>query len=153
MVETRRRTMKILVAYDGFEHSDNAVREAAELAGDGAKITILSVVPPDARGSKSGGHVGFAPHAHEDVARAHAYLRERGIESTMEIQHGDAVDEIAAAAAAGGYDLLVVGSRGLGPVGRLILGSVSAELARRAPIPVLVAGKDHTERIDAIPAG
>lgn len=77
--------MKILLAYDGFEHSDNAVREAAELAGDGTEITILSVVPPDARGSKSGGHVGLAPHAHEDVARAHAYLRERGIEATMEI--------------------------------------------------------------------
>jgi nucleotide-binding universal stress UspA family protein len=57
------------------------------------------------------------------------------------------VDEICAAASAGGYDLLVVGSRGLGPVGRLILGSVSGELARRAPIPVLVAGKGETERI------
>lgn len=145
--------MKILVAYDGFEHSDNAVREAAELAGDGAEITILSVVPPDARGSKSGGHVGLAPHAHEDVARAHAYLRERGIESTMEIRHGDAVEEICGAAAAGGYELLVVGSRGLGPVGRLILGSVSTELARRAPIPVLVASKDTTERIEAVSAG
>ena len=145
--------MKILVAYDGFEHSDNAVREAAALAGDGAEITILSVVPPDARGSKSGGHVGLAPHAHEDVARGHAYLRERGIPSTMEIQHGDAVDEIRAAAESGGYDLLVVGSRGRGPVGRLILGSVSTELARRSPIPVLVAGKDKTERIEPVPAG
>jgi nucleotide-binding universal stress UspA family protein len=144
--------MKILVAYDGFEHSDNAVREAAELAGDRTEITILSVVPPDARGSKSGGHVGLAPHAHEDVARAHAYLRERGIEATMEIQHGDAVDEICSAASAGGYDLLVVGSRGHGPVGRLILGSVSTELARRAPCPVLVAGKDQTERIEAVSA-
>jgi nucleotide-binding universal stress UspA family protein len=144
--------MKILVAYDGFEHSDNAVREAAELAGDGAEITILSVVLPDARGSKSGGHVGLAPHAHEDVARAHAYLRERGIESTMEIEHGDAVHEICSAASTGGYDLLVVGSRGLGPVGRLLLGSVSAELARRAPVPVLVAGKDHTERIEPVSA-
>jgi nucleotide-binding universal stress UspA family protein len=47
----------------------------------------------------------------------------------------------------------VVGSRGLGPVGRLILGSVSTELARRAPIPVLVAGKDTTERIEALSAG
>jgi nucleotide-binding universal stress UspA family protein len=145
--------MKVLVAYDGFEHSDNAVREAAELAGGGAEITILSVVPPDARGSKSGGHVGLAPHAHEDVARGHKYLRERGIPSTMEIQHGDAVDEIRAAAESGGYDLLVVGSRGRGPVGRLILGSVSTELARRSPIPVLVAGKDKTERIEPVPAG
>ena len=145
--------MKILVAYDGFEHSDNAVREAAELAGDGAEITILSIVPPDARGSKSGGHVGLAPHAHEYVARAQADLRERGIQSPLESRHGAADDEIGGAAAAGGADPLVVGPRGLGPVGRLILGSVSTELARRAPIPVLVAGKDKTERIEPVSAG
>jgi nucleotide-binding universal stress UspA family protein len=58
-----------------------------------------------------------------------------------------------AAAETGGYDLLVVGSRGLGPVGRLLLGSVSAELTRRSPIPVLVAGQDKTERIEPLPAG
>ena len=66
---------------------------------------------------------------------------------------GTATRSKRSAAAAGGYDLLVVGSRGLGPVGRLILGSVSTELARRAPIPVLVAGKDTTERIEPVSAG
>jgi nucleotide-binding universal stress UspA family protein len=134
---------KILVAYDGFEHSNGAVRTAIDLFHSGADITVLSVVPPDARGSKSGGHVGLRPHAHEDVARAHAALREKGIEARMEIAYGEVVESICSAAADEDVDLLVVGSRRLGAVGRLAVGSVSGELVHRAPCPVLVAAEDR----------
>jgi nucleotide-binding universal stress UspA family protein len=138
---------KILLAYDGFEHSRHALEEVAKLAvGEQGQVTILSVVPADARGSKSGGHVGLRPHAHEDVARAHQYLREHGVESEMKMDHGDPAEQILAEAKAGGYDLLVVGSRGRGPVARLLLGSVSTELVENAPCPVLVAAEDMTER-------
>lgn len=141
--------MKILLAYDGFEHSDNALATAADLGRSAeATITILSVVPPDARGSKSGGHVGLRPHAHEDVARAHAYLRERGIESTMQMEHGPPASEIVRVAEEGGYDLIVAGSRGRNPVGELLLGSVSQAVVRQAACPVLVVGKDVEQRFE-----
>ena len=140
--------MKILLAYDGFQHSKHALEETAELAAKGpAAVTILSVVPEaDARGSKSGGHHWLAPHAHQDVAVAHGYLRERGIEAEMKIAHGAPTEEIWKAASEGGYDLLVVGSRGRGALGELILGSVSQRLVDDAPCPVLIAGKDATVR-------
>ena len=132
--------MKLLLAYDGFEHSQSALEAVAAIAaGKGADVTILSVVPPSARGSKSGGHVGLRPHAGDDGARAREYLRERGIDAPMKIGHGDPAAEIVAEAEAGGYDAIVTGSRNRGTVGRLLLGSVSAEVARRAPCPVLVA--------------
>ena len=35
-------------------------------------------------------------------------------------------------------DLLVIGSRGYGPLGRTLLGGVSAEMMRTSPGPVLV---------------
>jgi nucleotide-binding universal stress UspA family protein len=141
--------MKILLAYDGFEHSRHALEEAAKLTAEGkGEITVLSVVPPDARGSKSGGHVMLRPHAHEDVARAHAYLRELGLPSEMKLEAGDPAEKIIAEAATGGYDVVVVGSRGHGALGRLFLGSVSTEVVARAPCPVLVAGADMTERIE-----
>jgi nucleotide-binding universal stress UspA family protein len=142
--------MKILLAYDGFERSRPALEEAAEIAtGEpDAEITTISVVPPDARGSKAGGHVGMAPHAHEDVARAHAYLRERGIPSEMKIAHGDPAEEILREAREGGYEILVTGTRGRGPVARLLLGSVSHELAGKAPCTVLVVSEDHRVRIE-----
>jgi len=135
--------MKVLLAYDGFTHSEDALATAAELGrSPETEITILSVVPPDARGSKSGGHVGLRPHAHEDVARAHAYLRERGIESTMRMEHGHPVSEILRVAEEGEYDLILAGSRGRGPIGELVLGSVSKALVHRAPCAVLVVAKD-----------
>lgn len=140
--------MKILLAYDGFEHSQNALAEAAELVKDTGTLAILSVVPPDARGSKSGGHVGLRPHAHEDVARAHRYLRKRGLESEMLMENGDPSEEIARVAAEGGFDLIVVGSRERGAVAELLLGSVSKTLVRTAPCPVLVVGKDAKVRFE-----
>ncbi len=43
--------MKILLAYDGFEHSRHALEETAKLAADGrGEVTVMSVVPEaDAR--------------------------------------------------------------------------------------------------------
>jgi nucleotide-binding universal stress UspA family protein len=141
--------MKILLAYDGFPHSENALVRAAELgASKDAEITILSVVPPDARASKSGGHVGLRPHAHEDVARAHRFLRELGIPGEMQMEQGDPAAEISRVAEEGGYDLVVVGSHGRNAIGELILGSVSRSVVRSAPCAVLVAGKDASERIE-----
>jgi nucleotide-binding universal stress UspA family protein len=141
--------MKILLGYDGFERSENALASAAELgAGKDAEITILSVVPPDARGSKAGGHVGVRPHAHEDVARAHACLRERGIPAEMQMESGDPAAEIVRVAEEGGYDLVVVGARGLSSLGELLLGSVSNAVVRSAPCPVLVAGKDTSTQYE-----
>jgi nucleotide-binding universal stress UspA family protein len=49
-----------------------------------------------------------------------------------------------------GVDLLIVGSRGYGPVRRLIHGSVSRYLVRHAPCPLLVLPRTQstTEGID-----
>jgi nucleotide-binding universal stress UspA family protein len=142
--------MKLLLAYDGHERSRPALEEVAQLASheDDLQVTALSAVPPDARGSKAGGHVGMAPHAHEDVARAHAYLREHGIESEMKIVYGDPAEEILREAREGRYDMIVTGTRGRGPVARLLLGSVSHEIAEHAPCTVLIVSEDHRIRIE-----
>jgi nucleotide-binding universal stress UspA family protein len=143
--------MKILLAYDGFEHSKHALEEAAELAANGVgELTILSVVPESEAGaSKAGGHRWLAPHAHQDVAIAHRYLAERGIQAEMRIAYGDPVEEIRKEAEDGGHDFIVVGSHGHGTVGQLFLGSVSKALLEAAPCPVMVAGKDTTVRREA----
>jgi nucleotide-binding universal stress UspA family protein len=47
--------------------------------------------------------------------------------------------------ASAGLDLLVVGSRGYGPVRRIVLGSVVARLLRLAPCPVLVLPRGAVE--------
>lgn len=140
--------MKVLLAYDGFEHSKHALEEAAELAANGfGELTILSVVPEvEAGASKAGGHRWLAPHAHQDVAIAHRYLAEHGVEAEMKIAYGDPVEQIRKEAAEGDYDFIVVGSHGRGTVGRMFLGSVSTALLEAAPCAVLVVAKDTTVR-------
>lgn len=90
----------------------------------------------------------MAPHAHQDVARAHAYLRERGLEAEMEIAHGEPVERLVELAREGGFDVIVTGTRGRGPVARLLLGSVSHRLAESAPCAVLVVGEDRMVRVE-----
>ena len=139
--------MKILLAYDGFEHSRHALEEAAELASDSDVVKILSVVPEaDARASKAGGHRWLAPHAHQDVAMAHRFLAQHGIDADMKMAYGDPVTEIRKEAAAGAYDVIIVGSHGRSAIGQLLLGSVSKALLENAPCPVLVAGRNATIR-------
>ena len=72
----------------------------------------------------------------KDLDEANAFLSERGIEAeTIEAQGdpGDVVVEVAK-----GADLAVVGSRGLNPLQRLLLGSVSSKVVHRAECDVLV---------------
>jgi nucleotide-binding universal stress UspA family protein len=86
--------MKLLVAFDGLDPGLVALDRAAEIAAaEGADITVIGVVAPDARGTKSGGHVGLAPHADADAAYASRSLRERGLEVVGKVAHGDPATE------------------------------------------------------------
>jgi nucleotide-binding universal stress UspA family protein len=66
-------------------------------------------------------------------------LRKRALDVTTTILTGKPVDRLVQHAGATGADLVVCGSRGQGELAVLVLGSVSAGLADRAPCPVLVA--------------
>jgi nucleotide-binding universal stress UspA family protein len=141
--------MKVLVAYDGLEHSAFALDKAAEVAtAEGAEVSILSVVAPDARGTKSGGHVGPAPHADADVEYARNYLRERGVEAAGKVAHGDPAEEIVSEARAGDFDLIVMGTRELGPMVGRLMGSVSRKVVQHAPGEVMVVGKSGAARVE-----
>jgi nucleotide-binding universal stress UspA family protein len=61
-----------------------------------------------------------------------------GSEIAREVRIGSAADAIAAAAEKDDAEFVVVGSRGLGSVGALFLGSVSLRLAGHGPCPTLI---------------
>ena len=65
-------------------------------------------------------------------------LAERGAAFTALIASGDPAREIVATAKAGGSDVIVMGSRGLGKVMGLILGSVTKDVVQTAPCSVWV---------------
>ena len=141
--------MKMLVAYDGFEYSHPALEEAMRIGREeGARVTVLGVVPPEARTSGPGGHVGSVPHAADDVQYARTFLLDHGVVAETKAVHGDPAEEIVKEARAGHYDLIVTGTRGRGPVARLLLGSVSREISEHAPCTVLIVSADQTVRIE-----
>ena len=72
----------------------------------------------------------------KDLEEAKALLAERGVDGeTLEAQ-GDPGDMIVNSST--DADLVVVGSRGLNPLQRLLLGSVSSKVVHRAECDVLV---------------
>jgi len=130
---------KILLAYDGGEPAKRALDQTIELAQKfGASVGVISVVPV---------HPGRAPidpwddrtvHA-EELLEARTLLREAGIEAELFEPGGDPAKLIERVADERGYDTIVVGSRGLNALTKMLQGSVSDHVATHAHATVVVA--------------
>jgi nucleotide-binding universal stress UspA family protein len=131
--------MKIVVGYDGSDAAKRALDKALALAGDDGRIVVVAAAEPHARtGITEGAHLDPSEieRRRNDLEEAKSLLSERGVEAeTLEAQ-GDPGDVIVEAAK--DADLAVVGSRGLNPLQRLFLGSVSSKVVQRAECDVLV---------------
>ena len=133
---------KILLAADGSEDADLASKAAADLsAKSGAELHVvyawhlLGIVEP--------APLPFALYeedARKILAEELGRVAEYGA-GTVEghLKRGHPVDAILDLGEELGVDLIVVGSRGRGPVLRIALGSVSEGVAYLAARPVLVA--------------
>jgi nucleotide-binding universal stress UspA family protein len=129
------------VGFDGGPESRAALAEAAVLAGRfGGSLRVIGVATPVP--APAPGVVGaplppeagadFQSRLHDAVAELPDELRALPI-----YEKGDPVAKLLEHAGEG-VDLLVLGSRGYGPVLRLIAGSVSVRVIRHAPCPVLI---------------
>ncbi len=130
---------KILLAYDGGEPARRALEQTIELAKRfDASVGVISVVPV---------HPGRAPidpwddrtvHA-EELLEARKLLQDVGIEAELLEPGGDPAKLIEELADERGYDTIVVGSRGLNALSRMLQGSVSDHVASNAHATVVVA--------------
>ena len=142
---------KILVATDGSENSRFALEEALELAQPtSAAVTIVYVrhAPPAVLGDPfyQRSLTAELRRANEAVTVAAAVAHTAGVETETEVLEGDPAEQIVELASLRDVDLIVVGSRGLGPVAGTLLGSVSREVLRHADRPVLVATRRAVRR-------
>jgi nucleotide-binding universal stress UspA family protein len=135
----------LCVAFDGSPESQAAVAVAAELAEAAeATLRVVAVQEPFTPGAAVVAPMGTydvgavtqreAMEARLDqvVAELPGALRAKGL-----LLKGQAAEELLRETELG-VDLLVMGSRGHGPLGRVLLGGVSAAVMRTAPCPVWV---------------
>jgi nucleotide-binding universal stress UspA family protein len=129
--------MRILVGFDGSDASRRALLHAAELVGRGGSLDVINVIGSQPVSARVGSLVDGERHRQRKVLRdARTLLGEWQVRMTPHTAIGDPTSEIRAAAESSGAGVIVVG-RGNG-LRRLIDGSVSARLVRRAPCDVLV---------------
>jgi nucleotide-binding universal stress UspA family protein len=134
--------MRIVVATDG---SDEATRALDWLAyfplPEGSGIEVVSAVSyPDLDESIRQALRTHTAATTLDAARRR--LTQRWGNVTARVLDGDPRETIVATAIRQTADLIVLGARGLGAIGAMLLGRVSIAVAREAPCPVLVCKGD-----------
>lgn len=139
---------RILVATGGRRWGQAAIRAGSELArAVGARMAVLHVAP-----SAPGMYAGLRTMEErledllgrdtEEARHLHwaaRHCKEEGVAAEIVLRHGVVEDEILQELGQGDYDLLVLGRLPpVGPLPRLLMGSLAPEVVVRSPVPVLV---------------
>jgi nucleotide-binding universal stress UspA family protein len=142
----------ILVAVDGSPASMKALAKAVGIArADGARLTLMSVatlprwpVPFGPFATPLWTDAELERQAEEILDEAEELVPAEVPVSTF-VGRGAAPEAIVNRAECGRHDLVVMGSRGLGPLGAVILGSVSRAVVAHSPVPVLTVRVERSE--------
>ncbi|AOH39540.1 universal stress protein [Dialister pneumosintes] len=136
---------KILVPVDGSNQSKEALRRAAHLAQQfDATLTLISVVElgkvmSGVQQVHTGGYIPeHLTAGAEEMLRKMAELIPPHISVETAAFLGDPAEVVIEESLEEGYDLVVIGSRGLGKIKGIIIGSVSQQVAQECRCPVLV---------------
>jgi nucleotide-binding universal stress UspA family protein len=135
---------KILLAVDGSEHALHAARTAADLARAMKAREFRIVVAYDTIPTYLGEpNLQFAidnrvQDAQGILKRAGEETGEIPCEIHTELIEGDPAEAIIDVAITRKSDIIVMGSRGLGRLAGLLLGSTSQKVVAHAPCPVLI---------------
>ncbi len=116
---------RVLVGSDGSDRAAKAVDRAVDVArAFGASLTVLGVGSSDELKTALDRQVG----EHADA----------GVDIEVRIENGHPVQVLIDVAERDGYDLLVVGNKGMRGIERLMLGSVPNKLSHHLPCSLLI---------------
>lgn len=134
---------KILVPFDGSESATRALRHAASLVRENpaVRLELLCVIDPmtmHTRAVSSDADLGDlqAQEAHKISQPARQLLDEAGVAYQVQSRVGSPANEIAEHVRESGCDAIVMGTRGMGPVATLMIGSVAMRVVHLVDVPV-----------------
>jgi nucleotide-binding universal stress UspA family protein len=142
----KEQVMKILLAVDG---SDYTLRMLSYIAGHkstfgtGNDYTVFYAVLAVPHRAAALAGPDLARNYYDDEARIvldpiRDFLKTHDIEARFEHRIGNPAGEIARAAKAGHFDLVVMGSHGHSALQNLVLGSVATKVLAACSVPVLL---------------
>lgn len=136
---------KILVPVDGSENSVRAFERALVIAkGTVAQVTAVLVIeaPPTVyvESQKLLDQLleNYRKESAKVLDRYEEIGEKQGLKIESAVMEGDAASHIIAYAEKGGFDMIVMGSRGLGKFKGIVLGSTSRKVLQNAKCPVLI---------------
>jgi nucleotide-binding universal stress UspA family protein len=144
---------KMLLATDGSEEAELALRTAVDLAtSTNSELHVVHVFPSDI-GVPYPAEVLQREPPDQSMQQAQAFLdrqaelirAEGAAVAGSHFRMGRPANEIIKLSGELGVDLVVMGSRGLGGVRRALMGSVSDAVVRHAPCPVMIVRKSTRE--------
>lgn len=136
--------MRILLPVDGSPHSDRATQHVVTmLQGRGHDAVLLLNVQepidaPEVRGHMRAEEIEAMQISRggDAIASARALLDKAGFAYTPSIVIGPIALTISNFAADQGCDMIVMGTRGLGAISSVLMGSVTTELLHLTELPV-----------------
>lgn len=140
--------LKLLVPVDGSEHSSRTIDYLLKNINgykDGAEIHLLNVQPPMPYGSRVSSVIGHDQinqyHHDEGMAALKAAMRMLDAAHVKYHYHvgvGNEAETIVKYAEEKGCDQIVMGTRGMGSVSNLLLGSIATKVIHLAKVPVVL---------------
>jgi nucleotide-binding universal stress UspA family protein len=134
----------ILVAYDGSEGAQRALKFALDLAKvHQAEVHALAVAEQLPMQEVSAGELGaetefFQRYYREQLAKAQETAAEAGVALKTQLETGHPAQTIVKVAVDGNFDLIVLGHRGISGVWARLLGSVAEKVSSHAHCSVLI---------------
>lgn len=150
---------KILVPTDFSDSALKALRYGISFAREfGAELLLLHVVEPVAVGYGSDlfpvpmaeVFEEMSVHARSEIAKLGALAREKDVVARELVVQGKPSTEVLRVAAEEEVDLIVVGTHGKGLLDKVIFGSTTERVVRRAPCPVLTCRPEEHEFVDGL---
>ncbi len=149
---------RILAAIDGSPWANGVIRQAVELARLlKSELTILSVLSSDPMRKISTSDEErkllefhrklilehfpanmVKPESSHVPGMSYRCGSEGELRIQSKVEHGETVDRICRCADEIGADMIIIGSRGLGNIGSITLGSVSEKVVRKSSRSVMV---------------